>query len=34
MSPETHRDRLLAILKLESWVPGRVKLASGRTSDF
>ncbi len=34
MSPEAHRDRLLAILKRESWVPGRVKLASGRTSDF
>jgi len=34
MSPESHRDRLLAILKRESYVAGRVKLASGRMSDF
>jgi orotate phosphoribosyltransferase len=28
------RDDLLAILKRESYVPGRVRLASGRESDF
>jgi len=34
MSPEPKPDRLLEILRHESFVPGRVKLASGRMSDF
>ena len=31
---DSPHDRLLAILKRESYVPGRVRLASGRESDF